>query len=88
MQKADADAKLAAGASAKVMESADQEQGLRDAFKVLDKGNGMVSSAEFNIVANLKVKTEKTATRWCTADRRRGARRGDGGDRPEEGGAD
>ena len=43
------------------MESADQEQGLRDALKVLDKeGNGMVSSAELrHIVANLKVKTEK-----------------------------
>ena len=62
VQKADVDAVLAAGRKyAKVMESADQEQGLRDALKVLDKeGNGMVSSAELrHIVANLKVKTEK-----------------------------
>ena len=62
VQKADVDAVLAAGRKyAKVMESADQEQGLRDALKVLDKeSNGMVSSAELrHIVANLKVKTEK-----------------------------
>ena len=70
------------------MESADQEQGLRDALKVLDKeGNGMVSSAELTIVANLKVKTEKIGDEMVLRDRRRGARRGDG-DRPEEGGAD
>ena len=62
VQKADVDAVLAAGRKyAKVMAAADQEQGLRDALKVLDKeGNGMVSSAELrHIVANLKVKTEK-----------------------------
>ena len=62
VQKADVDAVLSAGRKyAKVMESADQEQGLRDALKVLDKeSNGMVSSAELrHIVANLKVKTEK-----------------------------
>ena len=62
VQKADVDAVLAAGRKyAKVMAAADQEQGLRDALKVLDKeGSGMVSSAELrHIVANLKVKTEK-----------------------------